>query len=199
MLQLAPSVVIAQGDLLAQQNKETPPTVQPKATPQINEALRQEIEKKREALRDEIAKMREQFRKEASARRAELQKKVGEKKAELIENFFGRMVLKFEAAINRLISFADRTAAALLRAAGRGYDVAALQKQLIEARLKIGDAAKSLEEAKTKYTEAIQEKDLKISFKKVREAIQETKQKIKDAHRALVKVVGTSRGLGQPK
>lgn len=164
---------------------------------QRREALKKEFEERRQALRADAERLREKFRQDAQVRRDELKKKLGEKRAERVEQFFTQMLRKFEAAIARLTQLADRIAGRLNEAEARGRDVGALRTQLEQARTKIVEAEKALEDAKAKYTEAAKNPDFKAAFKNVREIVNGVQEKVKDAHKALVDVVNSIKGLGR--
>lgn len=161
------------------------------------EALRQEAKEKREALHKELQDKRKAFEQEAKARKEELKKKLGEKKAERIEQFFKKMVEKFEAAIGRLDKLADRIEARLNKAAERGKDVAVLREKLKTARAKIDEARTALQDARAKYAEAVKDPDFKIAFAKVREVVDGVAKKVKEAHAALVDVINSLKGIGE--
>lgn len=165
-------------------------------TREKREALRKEMEVKKEALKDEIKKKRESFKDEAKKRREELKKKLGEEKAKRIEAFFQKMVEKFENAVDRLDKLADRISSWLDKAEDNGKDVVALREKLAAAKTKITDVEKALDEAKVKYAEAVKEPDFKVAFKKVKEIVKGVSEKVKQAHRALVDVVNSIKGLG---
>jgi len=162
---------------------------------QRQQTLRQGFQQKLEALRQEIEKRRKQFREDAQIRKEELKKKLGEKRAMRIEQFFNKMIEKFEATIKRLNSFADRISARLDVASGRGKDVTAVRDQLLRAREKIAEAEKDLEDAKTKYTQAAKNPDFKAAFQEVRQVVNGLKAKLKEAHALLVEVVNSLKGL----
>lgn len=161
------------------------------------EAFHQEVKEKREALHTELKDKRSKFREEVKARKDELKKKLGEKRAERIEAFFQKMADKFEAAIERLKKHADRIAERLDKAEANGKNVAELRTKLAEANNKILEAEKALEDAKAKYTEAAKDPDFKVAFAKVREIVNAVKAKVKEAHRALVDVINSIKGLGR--
>ena len=164
---------------------------------QKREVFMEDIRTKREAFRDEILKKREVFRAEAQKRRDALKKKLGEERAKRIEQFFGNMVEKFEKAIDRLNSFADRIEERLNKAEKNGKDVAALNVLLTTAREKISGAETALVDAKAKYAEATaSNQDFKVAFKKVHEIVKGVVVKVKEAHRALVDVINSTKGLG---
>lgn len=212
-LQLAPLAVLAQTSTLQERRQALQDELQEKRdalkqgiqqkrdtvkqeVQQRRDTMRQEIEQKREALRAEIEKRREAFKAEAEARREELRKKLGEKRAERIEQFFARMVEKFQNAIERMKKFADRVEARINKAAENGKDVASVREQLASARLKIVEAEKAVEDAKAQYTEAAKDTDFKVAFKKVRDIVHAAAEKMKAAHRALVDVINSMKGLG---
>lgn len=160
------------------------------------EALRKEAMEKRSMLRDEVKKKREDFKEKAEVRRDELKKKLGEKRAINIEKFFSKMVEKFENAVDRLGKFADRIEERLNKAADRGKDVVALRDKLAKAREKITAAQSALTDGKTKYGEAVRVADFKVAFKQVKEVTRGIKEKVKEAHAALVDVIRSTKGLG---
>ncbi len=160
-------------------------------------AFHQEVKEKRETVRTELKEKRDKFREEVRVRKDELKKKLGEKRAERIEAFFQKMVEKFEAAIERLKKHADRIAEHLEKAEANGKSVAEVRVKLSTANNKILEAEKALEDAKAKYTEAAKEPDFRVAFAKVREVIQGVVAKIKEAHRALVDVINSIKGLGR--
>lgn len=148
------------------------------------------------SIKEDLTKKRGEFETKANARREELKKKVGEKRAVRIEQFFNKMVGKFEAAIGRLADFTDRIEARINTASGAGKDVAKARNELESGRLKIKDAAAELESAKAKYAEAIKNPDVKAAFADVRKIVQGVVQKVKDAHSALVRSVAELKGVG---
>ncbi len=161
------------------------------------EKKRQEFEAKRQALQRDLKDKREKFQEEMKMRKEELKKKLGEKRAENIEKFFNQMTEKIKAAIERLKKSADRIDEHLKKAEARGKDVGELRIKLLAAREKISDAEKALEDAKAKYTEVVKEPDFRISFQKVREVVHALKEKVKIAHRALVDVINSVKGLSR--
>lgn len=160
------------------------------------EALRMELKDKREALKTELKDKREKFKAEEQARKEELKKKLGEKRGENIERFFNQMVGKFEAAIGRLKDLSDRIASRLNKAEENGRNVVELRAKLAGANDKIAAAERALEDAKAKYAEAVKDKDFKASFRKVREVVAVVHDAVREAHRALVDVVNSIKGLG---
>lgn len=160
------------------------------------EALREEVKQKRQVLQEEIQKKRNDFQEQVKARRDELKKKLGEQRAERIEHFFNKAVEKMHKAVDRLGNLADRIEERLHKAENNGKDVGALKEKLNQARAKITDVLKAVEEAKTAYSEAIKNPDLKAAFVKVHEIVKGVEVKIREAHRALVDVVNSTKGLG---
>src|SRR3989338_4999484 len=160
------------------------------------ETMRSEIRDKRETFHEEVKGMREEFREKAQERREELKKKLGEKRAERIEAFFDRMLKKFENALDRLNNFAERIGARLDKAEVNGKDVTELRTKLDTAETAIDDAQNALEDAKAQYATAVSDPNFKKSFAKVRELVRGVAEKVKVAHRAVVDVVRSTKGLG---
>lgn len=161
------------------------------------EEFKKEFEARRDALKGEIEKKRDAFRAEEMKRREELQKKVGERRAKNIEMFFKKMILHFEDMVGRLREFSDRIETRLRKAADNGKDVTQDLAKLAAAREKILDAEKALEDAKASYTKAAESPDFRASFAKVKELLSGVKEKIREAHSALVEVVQSIKGLGE--
>lgn len=159
--------------------------------------VRQEVREKRKGVRAEVEKKREEFKQKVEERKDELKKKLGEKRAVEIERFFANMARKFEEAVNRLDVNADKISTHLDKAAANGRDVSVPHAKLEEARGKIAEAEKAFEDAKARYAEAVKDPDFKASFAKVRSVVQGVEQKIKEAHRALVDVIKSLKGLGK--
>lgn len=163
---------------------------------QKKDEVKGRVKEAREKFGETVEKKRAQFEKLAPERQEQLKKKLGEKRAAAIERFFQNTVRKFVNAITRLETLADRIGTRLDQAEANGKDVSALRDSLAKARMKIDEAERALEDAKAKYAEAVKNPDFKASFQKVKEVVGGVAQRVKDAHRALVEVVRSSKGLG---
>lgn len=162
---------------------------------QKQQVLQQEAKQKREVLMRETKAKRETFKDEALKRVEALKKKVGEERAKRIDQFFNQMVKKFENAIDRLNGLADRIESRLNKSETAGNDVSKIREQLKSARDKISAAQTALNDAKTKFKEMANSQNPKEAFKQVKVLVQGVAQKVKDAHRALVDVVNSIKGL----
>ena len=162
---------------------------------QKQQALQQEAKQKRNALAQEAKTKREAFKDEAKQRIEAMKKKVGEERAKRIDQFFNQMVKKFENAIDRLNSLADRIESRLNKSEDAGNDVSKIRDQLKSARDKISAAETALSDAKAKFKEMANSQNPKEAFKQVKILVQGVAQKMKDAHRALVDVVNSIKGL----
>lgn len=156
----------------------------------------QDVMQKRDALHNELKEKRMQFQDFAKERKDALKKKFGESKSARIEEFFGKMLEKFDHAIARLKDLSDRIEKRLDEAAGRGKDVTHAREILKNANDKINSAERTLEDAKTKYTDATKDKDFRTAFAGVRELVHGVTESIKSAHRALVEAIGALKGIG---
>jgi len=161
------------------------------------EVFHEQVKEKRDVLHNELKEKREKFMAEMKERKEGLKKKLGEKRAERVEQFFQQMVEKFKNAIERFKNFTDRIAERLNKAEENGKDISELRAKLALANEKILEAEKALEDAKTKYSEAVKEPDFKVAFQRVKEIVRGVTEKVKAAHRALVEVVSSLKGLGR--
>lgn len=149
----------------------------------------------RQAVMLEAKNKREDFKKEAQQRIGALKKRVGEERAKRIEQFFAQMARKFENAIDRLEGLADRVESRLTKAEEAGNDVSKIKDRLKSARDKIASAETALNDAKAKFKEMANSQNPKEAFRQVKVLVQGVAQKIKEAHRALVDVVKSVKGL----
>lgn len=164
---------------------------------QQKEALEKQLKERQAALKKEFEQKKEEFRVKAKERTEALKKKLGEQRASKIEQFFSRMVRKFEDAVTRLDGFADRIEERVNKAAEAGKDVTTARDKLSLARQKIEEAQTSLHNARAKYEEATQGKDFKVAFQNVRSMVAELKNKVKAAHAALTDAITTLKGVGR--
>lgn len=160
------------------------------------EALKKEMQEKKEGMKKEIEAKREQFKVSAQERRDALKKKLGEKRAENIEKFFMNMSEKFHAAIGRLNTFADKIEDRLDKAEDNGKDVSVARTKLADAQSRIAATERSLADAKTGYKEMVKDSDPKAAFAKVKEAVGSVAANVREAHKLLVEVVTSLKGLG---
>lgn len=158
------------------------------------EAVRMEIKEKREDLRETIKQKRETFREEAKERVDTLKRKLSEERAKRIEVFFGTMVRKFEAAISRLRTLADRIDSRLDKIEDAGKDVSEFRVLLDNAKITIETAEDSLDKAKEEFNALAKSENPQEYFKKVKEIVSGVAQKIKDAHKALIDVINLIKG-----
>lgn len=161
------------------------------------EAVRVEIKEKREDFRETVKEKRETFKEEAKERVEALKQKVSEEKAKRIEAFFGTMVRKFEAAISRLRMLADRIDSRLDKFEDEGKDVSSLRISLDSARAVIEDTENALDMAKEEFNALVQNEAPQEYFSKVKEVIAGVSQKVRDAHKALVDVINSTKGASQ--
>lgn len=187
--------VKGKAEQLKQEVKERSGTLKG-ASAEEKQAAKLELKERRAAVGEEIKKKREQFKADAKTRKEELKKKVGEKRAERIEQFFNQMTQKFEAALDRLDGFSVKIEERVDAAVSSGKDATQARSELESGRLKIKEAAAELESAKAKYAEAIKNPNVKAAFADVRKIVQGIAQKVKDAHRALVRSVAELKGVG---
>ena len=121
--------------------------------------------------------------------------KLEERRKQMIKKFFEKMIRRFEAAVNRLKKLADRIDSRLTKfATERGKDVAALRARLAEARVKITEAEVAINSAKAGLESALNSEIPREALEAVRKLVVEARDKIKEAHRSLVRVVTEIKG-----
>lgn len=157
--------------------------------------FREDMEQKRLQMKESLETRREKFESEGIKRAEALKKKFGEERAARIEAYFKKMLEKFDAAISRQQTFADKLSAFLDKAEANGKDVTTLRAKLATAEEALLAAESALEDAKTKYAEAAANTDFTARFAAVRTLIEGVAEKIKASHRALIDVLTSIKGL----
>lgn len=172
-------------------------TLAPEMLKEKRTVLREDIKKERTELKEQIKQKRDTFKEGAKERVEALKNKLSEEKAKRVEVFFGTMVRKFEAAINRLRNLADRIDARLDKFEDVEKDVSASKTALDNARMVIDEAESSLDRAKEEFKAMAQNEKPDEYFKKVKEVVAIVSTKTKDAHRALIDVINSTKGISQ--
>ena len=152
-------------------------------------AFADSIRKKREALMREIKKKHDEFEVGAEDRRALLKKKIGEKRAVRVEQFFADMTKKFEDAMVRLESVADRMDVRISISPLDASQMGSAREKLADARVRISEARAALDSARAQYAEAVKDPNIKKAFVNVRGAVESVTGKIKEARAALTGVI----------
>lgn len=157
---------------------------------QKKEQVQEEIQVRTEALKAEMEAKRETVRNEVEQRREEALSRIRER----LHNFSSVIVLRYEAALNRLEILSERIASRIAKLEEAGIDVTEAQELLDIANLKIETAAASIAAISTvdeiiasntsTSTEAVRE-----DLNNLRDEMAQAKSDLKDAHAALIDVV----------
>ena len=154
------------------------------------ERIRAEHQKKM----DEHAARGETFRGQAETRLRALHKRVSEDRAKHIEEFFARMVERYERMTERFSDFADRIEAHIERLEDSGVNVTAAKTALEEARTRINEALTKLEAVQSGYSDFVDDTDLRRAFgQKVRETVKVLNAAMRETHQALIRAAETVR------
>lgn len=132
---------------------------------------------------------------EKNQKRTEKQQTKIEKKREQLKKFWEKMVHRLGVLIRNEERLANKVQEKLNQAALRGKDVTALNKKLEDAKKLVADAKKALSDAPGKVLDIIKNSEPKVAREKIKALVKEVRQKIKDAHRALVNVRKELKGL----
>lgn len=157
------------------------------------QAQRQEIEdkvKERRAAKPAAGDRVEKVRGEA-------QKRLESKRADRVRSSVKKMVVRFEAAINRLDNLAGRVSARLDRLAQGGKDVSASRTALDSAKAKIESAKTKLAETKAALEMVADSEKPQEDFENAKAKLNEVKTAVKEAQAALVDVVNSIKGASK--
>lgn len=157
---------------------------------------RAEIEAKKETLRERteetrrmIEERKEEMRQAMEEKREEFKQRLDDRRQENIRRFANQMFDRFDAAIERLNTLADRIESRLDKLEDLGWDVTSYRALLEDARAKIELAVEANEAAGVSIEEVVISDDPKSSFEECRAFTKEVVAALKDAHQALVDVI----------
>lgn len=159
--------------------------------------FREKVQEKRQDVRERLQEKRQDVSQETrEKRKEERQKQLDERKRERIRNFFEKMGKRLEAAIERLEKMASKIESRIQKFEAEGKDMSASKAKLALARAEIQEAKDAWIAAQGQFESALNAADFKEAFKTVRETIVKgVRDKIKEAHAALVDVINSMRGL----
>ena len=172
---------------LAQNNQSVSSTITPT---QLREQNLEELRIRLQEKIEEQKKVREENRVTVRARLSEMRQ-------ERIRTFFGRLTIRFEAAIARLERLISRIESRLetIKVNNEEVEAETIEGELAEAKEKLAEAETALEEAETSLEEILNAEDPKAAFEYVRELIMGIKEQLKEVHQILVEVIGDIKGL----
>ncbi|MBI2618069.1 hypothetical protein HYW58_01320 [Candidatus Kaiserbacteria bacterium] len=131
----------------------------------------------------------------ASQKRAD---EARDKRIERIDSYLERISRKMTAAVERLDKLSDRIESRINKLEARGVDMAKARELLETARVHITEAGESLKTALSEAKEALAGDISRDAFGKMASTLAHAKEKLRDAHQALVEVIRTMKaGLEQ--
>jgi len=150
----------------------------------------QKQQERREEVRKEIM---ERVREKKATRSAAL----AEFRKERIRHFFNLISLRIEATISRLERIIARIESriAKIEAENTGINTTSIKNDVQKAKDLVAEANVSLEALKSNLEVALASEQPKDSFDVIKEGLKDIRDKLKEAHRILVHVIGDIRGL----
>ena len=131
------------------------------------------------------------------AKREENQNRVTAVRRERIRSFFGKMVVRIEATIERLEKLIDRleTRIAAIKKDNEGLDTTKAEDTIKEAKVTIEKAKTELTTLKAQLEELLVSDEPKIVFGQIQESLKTIKGYLKETHVLLVQTIGEIKGL----
>lgn len=168
------------------------------------EQKREEIKNQMEAKRDEMEQKRENIKDQIETKREEIKDKMEERREtalsvikERLDKFSENVVKRFNAAIERLETLANRIDSRIAKMEEEGLDVLNAKELLSIAEVKIETAKTSTAGISLESQAVVSDSDtsstttIKANFDTLRRQIETAKTDIKAAHTALVDVINT--------
>lgn len=157
--------------------------------------LKQNVIEKREAIREMIEE-----------KRATITARLAERRKEHVRNFFGRITIRFQAAIDRLERLITRIESRLskIEENNEEIDTETIQEDLDDVKDQLVETESALTEAKASLEVILDSEDPREAFTSVRDLIKGIKQQLIEIHQTLVHIIGDIKGLrvgqgvGQP-
>jgi len=130
-------------------------------------------------------------------KRIEIREKLSAIRRERIRNFFGKMVVRLEATVERLEKLTTRIEARIKIIKDKNEDIntTEVEKTVSEAKIAITKAKTELANLKINLETMLESNDPKIEFANVRKSLKDIIQYLKDTHKLLVQVIGDIKGL----
>lgn len=132
----------------------------------------------------------------SAEKREAVKEKIDEKRKAQIREIAARTIKRLEAAVERLAKLSDRLESRLNKLSEGGVDVSKSRGLLTEARAKIAEAKSKIAEAKASIETAVSSDSPKEAFQKVREITGGANEKLKEAHKALVRAISSASAKG---
>ncbi|OGM02877.1 hypothetical protein A2115_00095 [Candidatus Woesebacteria bacterium GWA1_41_8] len=114
-----------------------------------------------------------------------------------VKYFFGRVVVRYAAAIERLDGLTQRIEAriAVIENENPDVDTTAIKDQLGEAKVLLGDARTNLAATKDNLDTMLESEDPQIAFQVLKDNFQALKNELVQIHGILIKVITQIKGL----
>lgn len=128
---------------------------------------------------------------------ATAQARLIERKKEIIRKYFGRMIIRIEAAINRLNRLITRIESRIVKIEtnNEGIKTDPIKKEVEKAKTLLIDTANQINVLKNKMETVIEGNTPKDGFQEIKSELSEIKENLKEVHQTLVKVIGDIKGL----
>lgn len=127
------------------------------------------------------------------AKKAEREKKLNEKKKERIAAYTKKIILRLNAAVERMFKLADRTETRIIKLeekfTDKELDLSEAKKLVKKAREEVKNAQREIESMSEIFAEAIDTENPKESFDTIREHIKNAIINVKNAHKTLVEAI----------
>lgn len=138
-----------------------------------------------------------QARTSPEERKATVAAKLSLVRRERIRSFWGRMVTRIEAAIERLEILIDRMERriGIIKETDSSFDTSLAEADIASAKDLIAEANAQLQVAKDSFEEMLTNEDPRLALGQVIENVRQIKEKLVEIHRLLVQTIGEIKGL----
>lgn len=159
------------------------------------EEFRANVEARKATIRAEFDERLQGVRGQIAAKWANRKVQLEETRKERIQNIVDRVEGRFQATINRLSALAEKIQNRIDKWTELGVDTSGSQALLDSTELKIADAEAALDAAGATFDAIAGSDNPGQTFEEARVLLEEVKNAIRDAHKALVETVKSLKGL----
>ena len=160
--------------------------------------IKQRVQEKKLEIEQRLEQKRIEIQQKAEEKRQEAKLKIDEIRRSKILKYFEQMIRRFEAAIERLSDLSGRISSRLDKFAETGKDVSSFKDQLAKIDEQIELAKLLVDESWTKAQALLNstdvDNDLQDRFGLVREVVVGLKDKTKEIHQSLIRLITDIKG-----
>lgn len=141
--------------------------------------------------------VRQEIKAKVKAEGQEIKAKISATRRERIRSFFGRMIVRIEATIDRIKNLISRieTRIATIETGNQDLDTQSALDNIAEAKVSLSSAESELFTLKSMLETTLSSEDPKAELGKIQQSVKKIKDDLRQTHTLLVQSIGDLKGL----